>query len=38
MARIINRAITSPIYKAIQAYVERYKSEVIGGNKLLDED
>jgi hypothetical protein len=38
MARIINRAITSPVYKAIQAYVERHKSEAIRGDKLLDKD
>jgi hypothetical protein len=38
MVRMINKAITSPIYEAIQAYVERHKSEAIRGDKLLDED
>jgi hypothetical protein len=38
MARMINKAITSPVYEVIQAYVERHKSEAIRGDKLSDED
>lgn len=38
MARMIKRAITSPVFEAIQLYVDRHKSENIGGDKLSDED
>jgi hypothetical protein len=38
MARIIQKAITSPVYEAIQAYVERYKSEAVREDKLSDSD
>ena len=38
IARMIQKAITSPVYKAIQAYVERHKSEVVREDKLLDSD
>ena len=38
MARMIQKAITSPVYKAIQAYIEYYKSEVVREDKLLDSD
>jgi hypothetical protein len=35
---MIQKAITSPVYKAIQAYIERYKSEAVGEDKLSDSD
>ena len=38
MARMIKKAITSPVYEAIQAYVERHKTEGVGGDALSDED
>jgi len=38
MARMIQKAITSPVYEAIQAYVERHKSEAVGEDKLSDSD
>jgi len=38
IARIISRAITSPVYKAIQAYVKRYKTNLVRGDELLEDD
>lgn len=38
IARIIKRAITSLVFEAIELYVERYKSELVREDKLLDED
>jgi hypothetical protein len=38
MARMIQKAITSPVYKAIQVYIEYYKSEAVGEDKLSDSD
>jgi hypothetical protein len=38
MARMIKKAITSPVFKAIKSYVERHKSEGVGEDKLSEED
>jgi len=38
MTRMIKRTITSPVFKVIKLYVECHKSELIGEDKLSDED
>ena len=38
MSRMIKRAITSPVFKAINSYVCCYSSESVGDDQLSDED
>jgi hypothetical protein len=38
MDRMIKRAITSPVYKAINSYVQRHKSEGVGDDELSNKD
>ena len=38
MARMIKRAITSPVFKAINSYVKRYKNNGVRADELSDED
>lgn len=38
MARMIKKAITSPIYEALNAYVQRHKSEGVGEDELSEDN
>ena len=38
MARMIKKAITSPIYEAINSYIRRHSFESVGEDQLSDKD
>jgi hypothetical protein len=38
IARMIKTAITSPVYEAINSYVNRYQLEGVGKDELSDKD